>query len=292
MTATATARAQTSAPATSALRQRLGRAGAYVILIGYSLIAVFPVALILINSFKDKREVFSSPYSLPNPINMGGYETVFGRANVIRYFGNSLAVTLTTIILVLLFGAMAAYALSEYRFFGNRFLAIYFALGIMIPVRLGTVSLIRLMKTLNLHGTLGALILVYAAAGLPISIFILHSFMRDVPRELKDAARVDGASEYRILFQLVMPLVRPALATVAVFHMIPVWNDLWWPLVLASGESVRTITLGISWFVGQFKTDWSALLASLSLAMMPVLILYALFSRQLIRGLSEGAVKL
>ncbi|MCZ7543750.1 MAG: carbohydrate ABC transporter permease [Anaerolineae bacterium] len=292
MTATATARAQTSAPATSALRQRLGRAGTYVILIVYSLIAVFPVALILINSFKDKREVFSSPYSLPNPINMSGYETVFGRANVIRYFGNSLAVTLTTIILVLLFGAMAAYALSEYRFFGNRFLAIYFALGIMIPVRLGTVSLIRLMKTLNLHGTLGALILVYAAAGLPISIFILHSFMHDVPRELKDAARVDGASEYRILFQLVMPLVRPALATVAVFHMIPVWNDLWWPLVLASGESVRTITLGISWFVGQFKTDWSALLASLSLAMMPVLILYALFSRQLIRGLSEGAVKL
>jgi raffinose/stachyose/melibiose transport system permease protein len=115
--------------------------------------------------------------------------------------------------------------------------------------------------------------------------------MREVPRELKDAARVDGASEYRIFFQLVLPLVRPALATVAVFVMIPMWNDLWWPLLLAPDENVRTITLGVSWFVGQFKTDWSALLASLSLAMMPVLALYAIFSKQLIRGLTEGAVK-
>jgi raffinose/stachyose/melibiose transport system permease protein len=132
---------------------------------------------------------------------------------------------------------------------------------------------------------------VYSAAGLPLAIFILNSFMREVPRELKDAARVDGASEYRIFFQLVLPLVRPALATVAVFVMIPMWNDLWWPLLLAPDENVRTITLGVSWFVGQFKTDWSALLASLSLAMMPVLALYAIFSRQLIRGLTEGAVK-
>jgi len=264
----------------------------YVVLVGYSFIALFPVVMILLNSFKEKGAVFESPYSLPDPFTLSGYQFVLGRANVVRYFGNSLFVTLLTIFLVLLLGGMAAFALSEYKFRGNQLLNIYFALAIIIPIRLGTVSLIRMMKAFEIHGTLWALILIYTASGLPIAIYILSSFMRDVPIDLKDAARVDGASEYRIFFTIVMPMVRPALATVAVFHMIPVWNDLWWPLVLAPNDQVRTITLGVSWFVGQFKTDWSSLLAALSLAMMPILILYAVFSRQLIRGLSEGAVKL
>jgi raffinose/stachyose/melibiose transport system permease protein len=276
---------------TSLLRERVTHALTYVILLGYSFIALFPVVLIIVNSPKNKREVFRSPYSLPSRIDLSGYQTVTHQANVLRYFGNSIFVTLVTLSIVLLVGAMAAHALCEYNFRGNRLLGLYFTLGIMIPIRLGTVSLIRIMSTLGLHGTLWALILVYSAAGLPLAVFILNSFMHQVSRELKDAARVDGASEYRILFQLVMPLMTPALATVAVFVMIPTWNDLWWPLVLAPEERVRTITLGVSWFVGQFKTDWSALLASLSLAMLPVLILYALFSRQLIRGLTQGAVK-
>ena len=263
----------------------------YVILIVYSGIAIFPVLLILLNSVKSRRAVFSSPYSLPNPLDFNGYNTVFARGNFVRYFGNSLFVTITVLFLVLVLGSMAAYGLSEYRFRGNALLAIFFSLGIMIPIRLGTVSLVRLMRTLELQGTLWSLIIVYTAMGLPLTIFILSGFMSEIPRDLKDAARVDGASEYRIYWMLVLPLVRPALATVAVFHMIPVWNDLWWPLVLAPAESTRTITLGVSEFVGQFKTDWSALLAALSIGMMPVLILYAVFSRQLIRGLTRGAVK-
>ncbi len=114
--------------------------------------------------------------------------------------------------------------------------------------------------------------------------------MRQVPQALKDAARIDGASEYRI-FRLIVPLVSPAIATVAVFTMIPIWNDLWFPLILAPGESVKTVTLGAQQFLGQFVTDWNAVLASLTLAMVPVFILYVLFSRQLIRGITAGAVK-
>jgi raffinose/stachyose/melibiose transport system permease protein len=107
---------------------------------------------------------------------------------------------------------------------------------------------------------------------------------------MKEAARVDGASEYRI-FGLVVPLVRPAVATVAVFVMIPIWNDLWFPLILAPGESTKTVTLGVQQFLGQFVSDWNAVLSSLTLAMIPVLILYIIFSRQLIRGISAGAVR-
>lgn len=263
----------------------------YVILIAYSLLAIFPIVIVVMNSFKGRRAIFTAPYEIPNPVDLVGYETVANRTSFLGYYWNSFFVTVTVLFLVLLLGSMAAYALSEYKFFGNTFLGLFFALGIMIPIRLGTVSIIRIMQTLHLQGTVWSLIILYTAWGIPITVFILSEFMRDVTADLKDAARVDGASEYRIFFQLVLPLVRPALATVAVFHMIPVWNDLWWPLVLANSESTRTITLGVSEFIGQFKTNYSALLAALTIAMIPILILYAIFSRQLIRGISAGAVK-
>ncbi len=263
----------------------------YAVLLAYSLLALFPIIIVVMNSFKDRRQIFLTAYALPDPIDFSGYETVASRTSFLGYYWNSFFVTISVLVLVLLFGSMAAYALSEYEFPGNGFLALFFALGIMIPIRLGTVSIIRIMQTLGLQGTVWSLIILYTAWGIPITVFILSEFMRDISRDLKDAARVDGASEYRIFFQLVIPLVRPALATVAVFHMIPVWNDLWWPLVLANTESTRTITLGVSEFIGQFKTNYSALLAALTIAMVPILILYAIFSRQLIRGISAGAVK-
>jgi raffinose/stachyose/melibiose transport system permease protein len=265
----------------------------HIVLIAFSALAMFPIILILVNSFKTRKAIFSSPISIPLPggtFSLEGYETVFDRSNFPLYFGNSLVVTVVSIVFILIIGSMAAYALSEYKFPGNTFLGLYLALGIMIPIRLGTVGILRLVASMNLVNTLLALILVYTAMGLPITVFILQQFMRQVPRELKEAARVDGASEYRI-FGLVLPLVRPAIATVAVFVMIPIWNDLWFPLILAPGESTKTVTLGAQQFLGQFVSDWNAVLASLTLAMIPALILYLIFSRQLIRGLTSGAVK-
>jgi raffinose/stachyose/melibiose transport system permease protein len=199
-------------------------------------------------------------------------------------------VTVGSLLLIVFIGAMAAYALSEYKFPGNTLMALYLTLGIMIPIRLGTVSILRLVVALRLVDTLVALILVYTAMGLPLTVFILQQFMRQVPTEMKDAARVDGASEYRI-FWLVLPMVRPAVATVAVFTMIPVWNDLWFPLILAPSEQTKTVTLGAQVFLGQFVSDWNAVLSSLTMAMLPILILYIIFSRQLIRGLTAGSIK-
>lgn len=264
----------------------------HLLLLFYTLLAIFPVFLVVINSFKSRNSIFRTPYDLPTPetFDLVGYETAFNRGNFPGYFVNSIVVTLGALFFVLLFGAMAAWALSEYRFTGNTAMGLYLAIGIMIPIRLGTVSLVRLMVGLSLINTLWALILVYTAQGLPLTIFILNEFFKQIPRDLKDAGRVDGASEYRI-FALILPLVRPALGTVAVFTMIPIWNDLWFPLILASGEKVKTVTLGTQSFLGQFVNDWNAVLASLSLAIVPIAILYIIFSRQLIRGLTSGAVK-
>jgi len=254
---------------------------------------LFPVFIVVINSFKNRRGIFNDPLALPfgELWNPDGYAKVWLRGDFMLYFQNSLIVTCVSLFFVLLFGAMAAFALSEYRFRGNTLMGLYLALGIMIPIRLGTVAILQIMVAGGLVNTLWALILVYTAQGLPLSIFILNEFMRTVSNDLKNAGRIDGLSEYRIFFRLVLPLVRPALATVAVFTMIPIWNDLWFPLILAPAEGTKTVTLGAQMFLGQFLSEWDAVLAALTLAILPVLVLYLIFSRQLIRGITSGAVK-
>ena len=278
----------------SQARTSLARtAAAHLILVTYTVIALFPVVLIVINSFKSRRAIFNDPLQLPNAetFSLVGYQTVMGQGNFILYFQNSLIVTVVSLFFVLLFGAMAAFALSEYRFRGNSLMGLYLALGIMIPIRLGTVAILQIMVASGLVNTLTALILVYTAQGLPLSVFILSEFMRNLSDDLKNAGRIDGLSEYQIFFRLVLPLVRPAMATVAVFTMIPIWNDLWFPLILAPSEATKTVTLGAQVFIGQFVTNWNAVLAALTLAILPVLVLYLIFSRQLIRGITSGAVK-
>ncbi|AHK42987.1 MULTISPECIES: carbohydrate ABC transporter permease [Ensifer] len=278
----------------SQARHSIFRTGfVHIALIAYTLISLFPVFLTIINSFKDRNAIFRAPLTVPTPetFSLIGYQTVLGQGDFATYFQNSFIVTVVAIALVLLFGAMAAFALSEYRFRGNTLMGLYLAIGIMIPIRLGTVAILQGMVAANLVNTLTALILVYTAQGLPLAVFILSEFMRTVSDDLKNAGRIDGLSEYSIFFRLVLPLIRPAMATVAVFTMIPIWNDLWFPLILAPAEATKTVTLGSQIFIGQFVTNWNAVLAALSLAILPVLVLYVIFSRQLIRGITAGAVK-
>ena len=270
----------------------LKRLAMHLVLITYSLFVLFPILLVFMNSFKDQMAIFAAPLSPPTPatFSLEGYRTLFDVANFPRYFANSLIVTGASLFLIVFLGAMAAWALAEYRFRLNTFLALYLALGIMVPIRLGTVGILRLAADWHLVNTLTALVLVYTAMGLPLSVFVLSRFFAQLPPDFKDAARIDGASEYRIFF-LVLPLVRPALGTVAAISLIPVWNDLWFPLILAPSERTKTIVLGAQVFLGQFLNDWQAVLAALSLAMIPAVLLYLVFSKQLIRGLTAGAVK-
>jgi raffinose/stachyose/melibiose transport system permease protein len=266
---------------------------AHLLLIAYTILALFPVILVVVNSFKSKKAIFGSPLTLPGPetFSLIGYTTVLEQGDFLLYFQNSFTVTVVALFLVLLLGAMAGFALAEYRFPGNTLLGLYMALGIMIPIRLGTVGILQMMVQTGLVNTLTALVLVYTAQGLPLAIFILSEFMKSVSKDLKDAARIDGLSEYVIFFRIVLPLMRPPMATVAVFTMIPIWNDLWFPLILAPAEATKTVTLGAQVFIGQFVTNWNAVLAALTLAILPALVLYLIFSKQLIRGITSGAVK-
>ena len=274
------------------VRYSLERFVPLVILTIYSIIALFPIVMILMNSFKAKKAIFGAPFAFPTSETFSwiGYQTVTERANFANYFLNSAIVTFVALLLTLFIGAMAAFALAEYDFPGNAWAALYLSIGIMIPIRLGTVGILRLMVSLKLVNTLTGLILIYVAQSLPLTIFILSQFMRQVPKDLKDAARIDGASEYRI-FGMVLPLVRPALGAIGIFTMIPIWNDLWFPLIIAPSSKTATVTLGVQQFLGQWVSDWNAVLSSLTLAMIPILILYILFSQQMIRSITAGAIK-
>ncbi|HJS17770.1 MAG TPA: carbohydrate ABC transporter permease [Anaerolineales bacterium] len=274
------------------LRSSLGRAVPLVILAVYAIIALFPIVMILMNSFKERKAIFGAPFEFPTSetFSLIGYETVTERSTFHLYFLNSVIVTFVALFLTLLIGAMAAFALAEYDFPGNTLTALYLSIGIMIPIRLGTVGILRLMVSLSLVNTLAGLILIYVAQALPMTIFILSQFMRQVPRDLKDAARIDGASEYQI-FGMVLPLVRPALGAIGIFTMIPIWNDLWFPLIIAPSTKTATVTLGVQQFLGQWVSDWNAVLSSLTLAMIPILLLYFIFSKQMIRSITAGAIK-
>jgi raffinose/stachyose/melibiose transport system permease protein len=276
----------------SQVRYSIERFVPLVILTIYAIIALFPIVMILMNSFKAKKAIFGAPFAFPSSetFSLIGYQTVTDGANFANYFLNSAVVTFVALLLTLFIGAMAAFALAEYDFPGNAWAALYLSIGIMIPIRLGTVGILRLMVSLKLVNTLTGLILIYVAQSLPLTIFILSQFMRQVPKDLKDAARIDGASEYRI-FGMVLPLVRPALGAIGIFTMIPIWNDLWFPLIIAPSSKTATVTLGVQQFLGQWVSDWNAVLSSLTLAMIPILILYIIFSQQMIRSITAGAIK-
>ena len=275
------------------MRLRPSSFGVHAVLGGYTLLAILPILLVIMNSFKNRNAIFASPLSPPTAetFSLIGYAKVLGNAHLGTYFFNSMIVTLGSMGLVLLFGAMAAWALTEYKFRFSTALALFMSIGIMVPIRLGSVAILTMMRQAHLNDTLTALILVYVAQGLPLAIFILSEFIEQIPKDLRDASRCDGVPEANIFFEVIAPLLRPAIATVAVFTIVPIWNDLWFPLILTSSESTHTITLGVQQFLGQYITDWNSVLAALSLAILPVVVIYVIFSRQLISGLTSGAVK-
>lgn len=245
----------------------------------------------LINSVKPKREIFRNPFAPPWPVTFEGYQAVWSDSRFDLYFRNSLLVTIAALVLVVLLGSLAAYALAMWRSRWSTALYIFFIAGLMIPIRLGTINIFQVIQSLGLTDKVVSLIPVYAAMGLPIAVFVLTAFIRSLPGELIDAARVDGAGELRIYRTVILPLIRPALATVVIFNLIPIWNDLWFPLIFLRSEEQRTVILGVSLLFGQYQTNWTRVLAALSMSAVPILLLYLLMSKQFIKGLTAGAVK-
>lgn len=270
---------------------KLTNLGTHLILMSWVVVVLFPLYTMLVNSLKNQKEIFRSPYSLPTEITLDGYQNALSAGRFDLFFRNSVFVTVTSLALILLFGSMAAYALARWK---SRFASVVyfvFILGLLIPIRLGTISIIQIIIQLGLNNSLFGLIPIYVAMGIPIAILVITTFIRGLPKDLLDAASIDGASEWQIYRTIILPLTRPALATVAIYNLIPIWNDFWFPLILVREETSRTVPLGVTLLFGQYQTNWTNILSALSLATLPIIVLYLLMASQFIKGLTAGAVK-
>ena len=273
------------------MARRLPRVLAYGLLVLLALAFLYPVVLMVLAAFKSTPEIFRNPFGLPESFGLETFADVWERASFGLNLRNSLLITGASALLLLACAAPAAYAIARYAFRGRTLLFLFFLAGIMIPIRLGILPLYLLMRDLNLLDTPLSLILTYAASGMPMAVFLLVVFFRNLPRELEDAGRIDGASEGQIFRRIMLPLVRPALATVVIVNVVPWWNDFFFPLLFLQADTWKTIPLGMQIFFGQHMTNWSLVFSGMLLASVPLLIIYLVMSRQFIAGLTAGAVK-
>ena len=263
-----------------------------VLMWGYAFIVLAPLALIVMNSMRPSRQIFRQPIALPESINLDSYVTAWGEASFSQYFLNSLLIVTASVVLATAVSALAAYVLGRYSFRGSSLLAVFFLSGLLLPFRLAIMPLFLLLQDLGLVDSRLGLVLVYAATGVPFSVFILSAYFRQLPVELSEAARIDGAGEFTIFGRVMLPLVRPALATVAVFQFVPLWNDFFFPLVLLRSSEKWTLPVGMTRFFGEFQTDWSTLFAGITITTLPLIIVFLLATRQIIAGLTAGIGKL
>lgn len=252
---------------------------------------VVPLMVALISSFKSTAEIMMSPFGLPGEWSLANFAEVLGAGNFGIYFRNSLMVTGGAVLIILVCSAMAGYALGRYRFRFNSALYTLVLMGLMVPAKLLLVPLFIQLKAMNLLDSLWGLILVYAAGGIPAGVFIMTGFFRALPDALESAARVDGASDWTIFRRIMLPLVRPPLAIVAIYTAIPIWNDFLLPIVFISNADLKTVPQGLSVFFGEHAVNMGALFAGLTISALPMIVVYLLLSEQFIKGLTAGAVK-
>lgn len=250
-----------------------------------------PILFMLIAGFKSNSDLLSKPFSLTTPLQLDAYTRVLSETEFPRYLFNSLLVTGSSLLLILILGTMAAYALGRYVFRGNEVIFLFFLSGLMIPLKLAVIPLFLQLKALQLIDTHWSLIFIYAAMGLPSAVFIITGFVKTLPAELEESARLDGASEARIMWTIMLPLVRPAMIIAGIYNAVPIWNDFFFPLIFIQSAALKTLPQGLTMFMGEYSTDWSVLFAGLTLSVLPITVAYILLSRQFIAGLTAGAVK-
>ena len=270
----------------------LGRDGLIqIILVANTFIMLAPILIMIFSAFKSTQQIFKSPFGLPDFANLVNFSKIWTQTNFLHYLLNSLVVTSASMVLILTLGTMAAYALGRYRFWGAGFILMFFIAGLTLPLKLAIIPLFILMRDLGILNNQLSLIFVYTAMGLPSTVFIMTGFIRTLPNELEDAARMDGASEARIMWAIMLPLVRPAMVIAAIQNVVPIWNDFFFPLVFIQNDALKTLPQGLTTFMGEYTTDWGVLFAGLTLSAAPIIAIYIVLSRQFISGMTSGAIK-
>jgi raffinose/stachyose/melibiose transport system permease protein len=265
----------------------------YAIALAFSAIFGFPVVWMVYSSFKPTKELLRNVWALPINPTIHGYTEIFSSSSFGTYYQNTIILTLTSVPVLVVVSAMAAYAFARVKFRGRNLMFYLFLAGTMIPVHVTLIPLFAMMRDMGLIGKLPAMILPFVGFGLPVSIYILRGFFEQIPIELEEAARIDGCSTPRIFWSIMLPLARPALVTVTILSVVSAWNEFLFALTLVAGNNkAYTLPLGIVAFVRSLGiTQYDKMFAGLTITALPVLIFYFLAQRQIIKSLTAGAVK-
>ena len=290
MTTTA---ATTAQPESTTAGQKAATAVSHVVLSLWTILIIVPLLWTLMSSFKTSKEIFASPFTLPAEWNFDNYVSAWTTAGIGRYFANTVIVVGCALVIVMVLGSMCAYVLARFSFFGSKLIYYLMLAGLTFPIFLAIVPLFFILKNIGLINTLPGLIMVYVAFALPFTVFFLYAFFKSLPDDVYEAALMDGAGDWRTFFQIMLPMARPGMATVAIFNFLGLWNQFLLPVALNTDPDRYVLTQGMNNFASQagYAVDFGALFAAVVITVVPVLIVYVIFQRRLEGSVSRGTFR-
>jgi len=255
------------------------------------LVSVGPLLWVIMSSFKTNQQILSSAFSLPTSINFNGYAAALKLSPIFLFYINSLIIAFFSTVGGVLVVAMAAYIIARVKFIGSKLLVMLLASTLLIPTSALLLPIYIIMTKTGLYNTRTGLIIVYAALGLPASLFILRSHFQNVPHEIEEAAYMDGCGFFRTFFIIVLPIVKSGLATAGILQFLTSWNEFMFALILTSSQNVRTLPLALSYFTSQFSFNYTAMFAALVMVILPSILIYTMLQEQVTDSLVSGSVK-
>jgi raffinose/stachyose/melibiose transport system permease protein len=263
----------------------------WVLLTVYGLLTLYPLFWLFISAFKTNAEFMNAPFGLPDVWHVENFAKAWKASKMGTAFANSVIVSLVSLALTLLISALASYVLARFKFRFKGWIMTFFVVGMLVPIHSTLVPLFILMKQMGLLNTYWALILPYTAFALPTAIFVLTAYLSSVPKEIEEAAFIDGTGLWGVFLRIMLPISLPALSTVTILSFLHFWNDFSFSLVFISKSSLKTLPLAIAMFADGFQTDYSLTLSAMTIAVVPTIIVYLLFQEQVMKGMTAGAVK-
>lgn len=263
----------------------------YAALSIFAIINVYPILWMVINSFKSEKEFAVNQFGFPKDFVIDNYISAWNTANLGILFKNSIFICIVATLITVFIGALASYFLSRFTFKMNKGIYSFFIFGMLIPIHSTLVPMFILLRDLELLNSPITLLFPYIAFHLPLTIFILTSFMKQFPKDIEESAVMDGAGIFRIFWSIILPMSRPAVATVVILNFIYNWNEFSFALVLINDPALQTLPLGLASFAGQFTVNYGAQMAGLTMSLLPILIFYLLLEKEIVKGMTAGAVK-
>lgn len=263
----------------------------YTLLTAAACFTLFPLLMALMNSFKTNRELLTNVMSRPTGFSLDNYIRTLEKMHYGRSFWNTAILAALSVTMMILFSALAGWKLCRTKTRLSRFLLKLFIFSMLIPFSSIMIPLYRVTLALNIKNSLVGLSFVYAGLGVSMAIFLYHGFVKSIPMEMEEAAAIDGCGSLQTFFRIVLPMLKPITATICITNVLWVWNDFLLPLIIISDNKEYTLLLSTNTLFGQYSSDWTAILSALILAALPVIVFYAIFQKQILKGIADGAVK-